>query len=59
MKIVKIVAALIKKDDCFLIVRRATGNENVLGKWEFPGGKVEVNENEIFALKREKKNNLI
>ena len=37
-----VVAALIKKDDKILIAKRATGDENVLGKWELPGGKVEI-----------------
>ena len=44
MKKLKVVAALIEKDGKYLIARRATGDENVLGKWEFPGGKVESNE---------------
>lgn len=52
MKIV-VVAALIKKEDKVLIAKRATGDENVLGKWEFPGGKVEANESEEHAIERE------
>lgn len=48
-----VVAALIKKDDKILIAKRATGDENVLGKWEFPGGKVEINESEEHAIERE------
>ncbi len=43
---ITVVAALIKKDNKFLIAKRATGYENVLGKWEFPGGKVKVGEEE-------------
>lgn len=50
---VTVVAALIKKDDKVLIAKRATGDENVYGKWEFPGGKVEVNETEECAIERE------
>lgn len=53
MNVVKVVVALIKKEDCFLIARRKTGDESVFGKWEFPGGKVEDNENEFSALERE------
>ena len=48
-----VVAALIKKDDKILIAKRATGDENVLGKWELPGGKVEINESEEHAIERE------
>lgn len=50
---ITVVAALIKKDNKVLIAKRATGDENVFGKWEFPGGKVEVNETEENAIERE------
>ena len=50
---IKVVAALIKKDNKVLIAKRATGDENVYGKWEFPGGKVEENELEERAIERE------
>ena len=40
----KVVAALIIKDGKMLIAKRSTGNKDVIGKWEFPGGKVEENE---------------
>ena len=50
---IKVVAALIKKDGKYLIARRSTGNEEVLGKWEFPGGKVEKDETEEQAIERE------
>lgn len=50
---VTVVAALIKKDDKVLIAKRATGDSNVFGKWEFPGGKVEVGETEENAIERE------
>ena len=50
---ITVVAALIKKDNKVLIARRATGDEYVYGKWEFPGGKVEKGESEKHALKRE------
>ena len=46
---ITVVAALIKKDNKFLIAKRATGDKNVLGKWEFPGGKVEADEDEKQA----------
>ena len=50
---ITVVAALIRKNNRYLIARRATGSEEVLGKWEFPGGKVEKNETEEQALERE------
>ncbi len=51
--IIKVVAALIKKDNKVLIARRSTGDINVLGKWEFPGGKVKEDEDEKDAIERE------
>ena len=50
---IKVVAALIEKDNKILIAKRSTGDSNVLGKWEFPGGKVEQNEDEMHAIERE------
>ncbi len=51
--IIKVVAALIENNGKYLLARRATGDESVFGKWEFPGGKVEENENEFQAIERE------
>ena len=50
---ITVVAALIKKDNKYLIAKRLTGDENVFGKWEFPGGKVEKDEAEMRAIERE------
>jgi len=50
---IKVVAALIKKEDKYLMAKRSTGDSNTLGKWEFPGGKVEPNEDEMQAIERE------
>lgn len=50
---IKVVAALIEKDGKYLIARRSTGSSDVLGKWEFPGGKVEKEESEEHAIERE------
>jgi 8-oxo-dGTP diphosphatase len=50
---IKVVAALIMRDNKVLIARRSTGDENVMGKWEFPGGKVEQGEDEAHAIERE------
>ena len=51
--IISVVAALIEKDNKVLIAKRSTGDPNVLGKWEFPGGKVKPNEEEKNAIERE------
>lgn len=50
---IKVVAALIEKDNKYLIAKRSTGSKEVLGKWEFPGGKVEEGESEEHAIERE------
>lgn len=50
---ITVVAALIEKEGKYLIARRSTGSSDVLGKWEFPGGKVEQNETEEHAIERE------
>lgn len=50
---ITVVAALIKKDNKYLIAKRATGDQNLIGKWEFPGGKVEIGEDEKHAIERE------
>lgn len=50
---IKVVAALIEKNNKILIAKRLTGNPEVLGKWEFPGGKIEPDEDEFHAIERE------
>ena len=55
---VTVVAALIKKDDKYLIARRANGSPDAIGRWEFPGGKVEPGETEECAIEREIKEEL-
>ena len=50
---ITVVAALIEKEGKYLIARRSTGSEDVMGKWEFPGGKVENDESEEHAIERE------
>ena len=49
---VDVVAAVIKKDNLFLIANRSFG-ANSSGLWEFPGGKVEEKETFVSALIRE------
>ena len=50
---ITVVAALIKKDNKVLIAKRSTGDPNVLGKWEFPGGKIESGETPEQCIERE------
>jgi len=50
---IKVVAALIRNDNKILIAKRSTGDLNIIGKWEFPGGKVEATETEKQAIERE------
>lgn len=50
---ITVVAALIEKDNKYLIAKRSTGDPSVLGKWEFPGGKLKDNETEMDAIERE------
>lgn len=53
----RVVAAVIKNGDEFLACRRSP-HKNLAGKWEFPGGKVELGETDIEALIREIKEEL-
>ena len=52
MKSTNVVAAIIKKDDYYLIAKRKR-NKYMGLKWEFPGGKVEQSETFKEALSRE------
>ncbi|HOS48866.1 MAG TPA: (deoxy)nucleoside triphosphate pyrophosphohydrolase [Bacteroidia bacterium] len=58
MKTIRVVAAIIyRNDDEFLIARKKQGI-SLAGLWEFPGGKIEENEEAKFALEREIKEEL-
>ena len=54
---INVVAAVIKKNNLFLIANRSF-EVNSEGIWEFPGGKVEENESFTSALIREIKEEL-
>jgi 8-oxo-dGTP diphosphatase len=47
-----VVAAVVERDDSFLVTRRQQG-VHLEGFWEFPGGKVAVGESHEAALRRE------
>lgn len=51
MKIVRVVAAVIKNKDKVFTTQRGYGDYK--GGWEFPGGKIEEGETPQEALKRE------
>lgn len=51
MKIINVVAAIIKKNNKVFITQRGHGEYK--GKWEFPGGKIEVGETPEEAVIRE------
>lgn len=50
---IEVVAGLIEIDSKYLIARRTFGDAPAIGKWEFPGGKVESHESDEEAMKRE------
>ena len=52
MKVINVVCGIIYQQDKIFIARRKKGKDFV-GKWEFPGGKVENEESEKEALCRE------
>lgn len=56
MKVIEVVAAVIKKDDKIFITRRGYGE--FVDMWEFPGGKIEYGESREEALHREIKEEL-
>lgn len=53
---VRVVAALIRKDNKIFAAKRAYGF--LKGKWELPGGKIEDNESPVEAIIREIKEEL-
>ena len=52
MRTVVVSAAVIERDDAFLLTRRTAGT-HLGGRWEFPGGKVEGGETLAETLVRE------
>lgn len=52
MKQIISVRALIRSDNKTLLLKRATGRETILGKYELPGGKLQYGEQPEDALRR-------
>ena len=48
----EVVCAIIMRDHQVLLCQRAPG-KHLAGSWEFPGGKVEEDEETVAALQRE------
>lgn len=51
-KIIEVTAAIIRKDNRFLCAQRKDSSDQG-GKWEFPGGKIEIGESPEVCLERE------
>ena len=49
---IAVVAAIIERDQRFLVTRRPPGS-HLGGMWEFPGGKIDPGEEHATALERE------
>jgi len=56
-KAIHVVCSIIEQDGKFLIAQRPKG-KSLEFKWEFPGGKIDENETEKEALRREIKEEL-
>ena len=54
---IHVVAAVVERQDCFLVTRRPAG-VHLEGLWEFPGGKIEAPESHADALSREMREEL-
>ena len=52
MNPIVVVAAVIERDNAFLLTERPDGT-HLAGHWEFPGGKVDGHESHTEALRRE------
>jgi 8-oxo-dGTP diphosphatase len=52
MNPIVVVAAIIERDNAFLVTERPDGT-HLAGHWEFPGGKVDGHESHTEALRRE------
>jgi len=52
MNPIVVVAAIIERDNAFLVTERPDGT-HLAGHWEFPGGKVDRHESHAEALRRE------
>ena len=50
---VKVVCGIIVRDDGYVLIGQRPVGKHLVGQWEFPGGKIELNESAEEALHRE------
>ena len=50
---IDVAAAVIERDDGYVLLAERPASKPWAGYWEFPGGKIEVNESPAVALRRE------
>ena len=55
---IKVVCGILIHNDTILVGKRLNDSKMFPNKWEFPGGKIELNETPFQALKREWKEEL-
>lgn len=55
--VIRVAAAVVERDGCFLLTRRPEGT-HLEGHWEFPGGKCEAGETLESCLRREMREEL-
>jgi 8-oxo-dGTP diphosphatase len=53
VKVIKVVAAIIENDQSEILCALRSPDMSIPNKWEFPGGKVEKDEDIYAAIKRE------
>tara|TARA_R100001460_G_scaffold31940_2_gene62785 strand:- start:2780 stop:3178 length:399 start_codon:yes stop_codon:yes gene_type:complete len=56
--LIKVVCGILIHNDTILVGKRLNDSKMFPNKWEFPGGKIELNETPFQALKREWKEEL-
>jgi mutator protein MutT len=52
VKLIRVIAAVIRRDEAFLVCERPVHKRHG-GLWEFPGGKLEPGETVVSAVRRE------
>lgn len=50
---IEVVSAIIEREDGRVLIAQRPPGKKLAGSWEFPGGKLEVGESRVDALRRE------
>lgn len=58
LKYIKVSCGILRKDDKFFMAQRSASDKSEPNKWEFPGGKLEIDETPSEAIIRELKEEL-